>query len=86
MSPATEVPRNPGASGFCRVNYGTCFEAAQLRANRLAAAAEGSVTKYAVAGLVWVSNVSFGGKNLPSYSVYGANKTHKHVKYCQESM
>jgi hypothetical protein len=36
-----KCPRNPGARGFCRVNSGTWFEAAQLRANQLSAAVGG---------------------------------------------
>ncbi len=58
-----KCPRNQGANGFCRVNSGTWFEAAQLRANQLSAAVGGPRrgTKCAVAGLVWVSDASFGG-------------------------
>ena len=74
-----ECPRNPGARGFGRLNSGTWFEAAQLQANRLAAAAGGRAlaTKCAVAGLGRVSDTSFGGKKLPWHGVYGAQKTHK---------
>jgi len=66
-----ECPRNPGARGYGRVNSGTWFEAAQMRANRLAAEA-GHDSKCAVAGLVWVSDASFGGKSMPWHGVYGA--------------
>jgi hypothetical protein len=48
--------RNPGASGFGRVNLETWFEAAQYRANQLEAAAGGREFKCAVAGMVWFSN------------------------------
>ena len=65
-----ECPRNPGARGYGRVNSGTWFEAAQLRANQLVA--EGGLgNKCAVAGLVWVSDESFGGVNMPWHGVYG---------------
>jgi len=64
-----KCPRNPDARGYGRVNSGTWFEAAQLRANQLAAAG-GHVEKCAVAGLVWVSDASFGGKNTSWHGVY----------------
>ena len=69
-----KCPRNPRARGFGRVNSGTWFEAAQYRANQLVAAAGVRETKYAVAGLVWVSDSSFGGKNTSWHGVYGAYK------------
>jgi len=86
-----KCPRNPGARGFGRVNSGTWFEAAQLRANQLSAAAGGRGTKCAVAGLVWVSDASFGGKNTTWHGVYGAYKarnrsgctSRKHVITCK---
>jgi len=86
-----KCPRNPGARGFGRVNSGTWFEAAQLRANQLSAAVGGRGTKCAVAGLVWVSDASFGGKNTTWHGVYGAYKAHnrsgctsrKHVMTCK---
>jgi len=53
------------------VNSGTWFEAAQLWANQLAAAG-GHGDKCAVAGLVWASDASFGGKNTNWHGVYGA--------------
>ena len=59
------------------MNSGTWFEAAQLRAKQLAAAAGGRGTKCAVAGLVWVSDASFGGKNTSWHGVYGAYKACK---------
>ena len=65
-----ECPRNPGARGYGRVNSGTWFEAAQMWANRLAAEA-GHDSKCAVAGLVWVSDASFGGKSMLWHGVYG---------------
>jgi len=68
-----KCPRNPGVRGFGRVNSGTWFEGAQLRANQLAG---GRGTKCAVAGLVWVSDASFGGKNMPWHGVYGTFKAH----------
>jgi hypothetical protein len=66
-------PRNPGASGYGRVHSGTWFEAAQYRANQLAASAGGRGTKCAVAGPVWVfdSDASFGGKNTQWHGIYG---------------
>ena len=86
-----KCPRNPGARGFGRVNSGTWFEAAQLRANQLSAAVGGRGTKCAVAGLVWVSDASFGGKNTTWHGVYGAYKarnrsgctSRKHVMTCK---
>jgi hypothetical protein len=48
---------------------GTWFEAAQLQANQLSAAVGGRGTKCAVAGLVWVSDASFGGKNTTWHGV-----------------
>ena len=66
--------RNPRARGFGRVNSGTWFEAAQYRANQLVAAAGVRETKCAVAGLVWASDASFGGKNTSWHGVYGAYK------------
>ena len=42
-----------------------------MLANRLAAEA-GHDSKCAVAGLVWVSDASFGGKSMPWHGVYGA--------------
>jgi len=68
-SGSQKCPRNPDACGYGRVNSGTWFEAAQLRANQLAAAG-GHVEKCAVAGLVWVSDASFGGKNTSWHGVY----------------
>ena len=74
--------RPPSNSAFVRVNSGTWFDAAQLLANRLAAF-EGRATKCAVAGLVCVSDASFGGKNLPWHGVYGAYKTCKPCRILQ---
>ena len=68
-SGSQKCTRNPDTSGYGRVNSGTWFEAAQLRANQLAAAG-GHVERCAVAGLVWVSDVSFGGKNTSWHGVY----------------
>ena len=68
-----------------RVNSGSWFEAAQYRANQLAAATGGRGTKCAVAGLVWVSNASFGDKNTPWHSVYGASKAHN-LSGCSRGM
>jgi len=36
------------------------------------AAEAGHYNKCAVAGLVWVSDASFGGRNMPLHGVYGA--------------
>ena len=66
-----KCPRKPDSSGYGRVNSGTWFEAAQLRANSLAAAG-GHGGKCAVAGLVWASDASFGGKHMNQHGVYGA--------------
>ena len=78
-------PRNPGARGFGRVNSGSWFEAAQYRANQLAAATGGRGTKCAVAGLVWVSDASFGGKNTQWHCIYGAYKAHN-LSGCSRGM
>ena len=64
-----KCPRNPDARGYGRVNSGTWFEAAQLLANSLAAAG-GHGGKCAVAGLVWVSDASFGGVSTTWLGVY----------------
>ena len=75
--PPNPGPRGiPGARGFGRVNSGSWFEAAQYRANQLVAATGGLGTKCAVAGLVWVSDASFGGKNTPWHGVCGAYKAY----------
>ena len=74
-----------GARGFGRVNSGTWFQAAQYRANQLAAAAGGRGTKCAVAGLVWVSDSSFGGKNTQWHGVYGAYKA-RNLSGCSNGM
>ena len=58
----------------------------------VAAAAGGHATQCAVAGLVWVSDISLRGKNLPWHGLYGAYKTIKpcrilprmHVIACNE--
>ena len=78
-------PRNPGARRFGRVNSGSWFEAAQYRANQLTAATGGRGTKCAAAGLVWVSDTSFGGKNTPWHGVYGAYKAYN-LSGCSSGM
>ena len=73
---STTGVNNPDARGYGRVNSGTWFEAAQLRANSLAAAG-GHGWKCAVAGLVWVSDASFGGVSTTWHGVYGTwNQAH----------
>ena len=69
FTPSTTGVNNPDARGYGRVNSGTWFEAAQLRANSLAAAG-GHGGKCAVAGLVWVSDASFGGVSTTWHGVY----------------
>ena len=72
---ATEVPMSHRSARGIQVRVDSAcwnlepglrqLSSSQLRANLLAAAAGGRATKCAVAGLVWVYNASFGGKNLP---------------------
>ena len=57
------------------------YNKAQYRANQLVAAAGVRDTKCAVAGLVWVSDSSFGGKNTSWHGVYGAYKARNLSEY-----
>ena len=62
---------------------GTLFQAAQIRANHLAQGSglEKDGVETRVAGLLTVSDATYGEKNMPFHGVYGHGKSMIHVIY-----